>query len=106
MQHLYALSFSGVITVLLAISILYFDYGFWHERYSRSEELVPATLEQAKPVTETASPGSMIGGFFREASDRAKAVKANTPRFLEGKETYTKDSASTTEKNTASSTVE
>lgn len=106
MQQLYAFSFSGAITFLLAVSILYFDYGFWHDRYSRSEDLAPLAVEQAKPEIETISPGAMVSGFFKEVSDRAKEMKANTPRFLEGKEVYsTSESTSTKEKiKTSSST--
>ena len=36
---MYGFIFAGSITALIAGFILYTDYGFWHERYQRSDDL-------------------------------------------------------------------
>ena len=93
MQHVYALAFSGLVTSILGIGILYFDYGFWHDKYSSKEKV--ATLEQKNPVGESQSPGQLMGDFFKEASTRINSIKESKPNFLEGKEVYTQESSST-----------
>jgi uncharacterized membrane protein YraQ (UPF0718 family) len=96
MQHVYAAVFAGLVTVILASYILYMDYGFWHEKYNRNDEALLVT--EVAPVTvdseEVLSPGEMIQGFFKEASDKFKTVGTSNPAFLEGKDTYTKESVS------------
>jgi hypothetical protein len=91
MQHVYAAVFAGFITVLLGVMILYFDYGFWHERYSREETLEEVQVPSVAPV-EVRSPGDMLGGFFKEARSRLDTIKTSSSSLLEGKETYNRSS--------------
>jgi hypothetical protein len=95
MQHVYALFISGVITMVLASAILYFDYGYWHERYSRSDAMITDTEMKNAPVTQTVSPGEMLGDFFKEASVRIQALNETKATILDGKEVYSKDSTTT-----------
>jgi hypothetical protein len=90
MQHLYAILFAGCITGLIAMVILYFDYGFWHERYTRAEDIVEVHTT-GDPMVTVQSPGEMIGGFFREASDKLKNINVSSTSLLEGKDTYSRD---------------
>lgn len=89
MQHVYAATFAGAITALAAATILYFDYGFWHERYSRNEVVEVQTVND--PLVTVQSPGEMIGGFFKEASQKLKAINTSSSSILEGKETYKRE---------------
>jgi hypothetical protein len=101
MQHMYAVTFAGLVTAMLGALILYFDYGFWHERYSRSESTrIEAKQEPAKEVVQASSPGDMMGSFFKEASERIGAIKDIRP--LEGKEVYVKERASSSVMSTSS----
>ena len=93
MQHVYSLVFSGTVTILLAVAILYFDYGFWHDKYS-SKDIVE-TKEQKSEVIEYESPGHLMGNFFKEAAVRINTIKESKPSFLESKELYTQESSST-----------
>lgn len=95
-QHVYAALFAGLITVILASYILYVDYGFWHEKYSRNEEalLVVEAAPEKVSSESVLSPGEMIQGFFKEASDKFKAVGTSESAFLEGKDTYIKEGGS------------
>lgn len=104
MQHMYALLFSGVVTAILGAAILYFDYGFWHERYSRSEVMVTNTEVKAAPEVTTISPGEMLGSFFKEATIRVQAIKETT--ILEGKEIYLKEATTTAATTTTSSQID
>jgi hypothetical protein len=91
---MYAATFAGIVTGLVAVAILYFDYGFWHERYSRTEQLSTASI-QTKTVDDdmvtVQSPGEMIGDFFKEASTKLQTIKVTKPEMLEGKEVYIKE---------------
>ena len=93
-QHVYAALFAGFITVILASYILYVDYGFWHEKYTRNDEalLVTEVVPKAVNSESVLSPGEMIQGFLKEASDKFKAVGTSESAFLEGKDTYSKES--------------
>jgi hypothetical protein len=97
MQHVYAVIFSAVITSLIASAILYYDYGFWHEKYSRTDSLVV----QVKPeeIIKTQSPGELIGSFLKEAKEKVNALQTGSSNILQNKEVYTKD-ATSTESNT------
>jgi cell division protein FtsB len=90
MQHVYALVFSGAVTLLLGAFILYFDYGFWRDKYS-AQDVVLVEKQQEK-VVETVSPGQMMDGFLKEVGVRMQALKTTKDTLLEGKEMYTKDS--------------
>jgi len=96
-QRVYAATFAGIVTGLVAVAILYFDYGFWHERYSRTEQLTTSSV-LTKTVDEdmvtVQSPGEMIGDFFKEASTKLQTIKVTRPDMLEGKEVYTKEEMS------------
>ena len=95
MQHVYAAIFAGSITFLLTAVILYFDYGFWHEKYRRDEVL--ETKSALDPMGTVQSPGEMIGSFFKEASIKLKEINLSGTNLLEGKDVYTKDVATTTD---------
>lgn len=92
MQHVFSLIVSGLVTAILAASILYFEYGFWRDRYSASEVVVVEKMSEDTEVPSV-SPGTMIGNFFNEATERVKTIK-DQRSLLEGKELYTKDSTS------------
>jgi hypothetical protein len=93
MQHVYAVVFSAVITSLLASVILYYDYGFWHERYSRSDSLI--TQVKSDEIKNTQSPGELMGGFLKEAKEKVGSINTNPSSLLQTKEVYTKDATST-----------
>lgn len=103
MQHVYAVTFSGTVTLFLAAIILYVDYGFWHEKYQRTEEV---KTQDKEFVTE--SPVQMLGNFFEEASERFKSIEKSGGSFLEGKEIYSRDGESLpqTENSTTTNDVE
>ncbi len=91
-RHIYALVIAGTITALIAAFILYVDYGFWHDRYIRTEEVEVTTGEEDQMIT-VRSPREMIDGFFDEARKKVKTIQFSNPaRVLEGKEKYSKDS--------------
>lgn len=96
MQHVFALAVSGAVTTLLGIGILYFDYGFWRERYSRSETATINTTISKKEEVTTVSPGQMLGGLFKEASVRIEAIKNDKIISLDGKEIYSKEEVQNT----------
>lgn len=73
----------------IASAILYFDYGFWRERYARTDVVEGATL--ADTPLQTESPGEMMSSFFREASSKIKGIHASSSNFLGGKEEYKKE---------------
>ena len=90
LQHLYAIIFAGSITILLAAVILYVDYGFWHEKYSRADGI--EVIDTTEPMVTVRSPGDMIGSFFTEASNKLKTIDVSaSAEVLTGKETYTNE---------------
>lgn len=92
MQHVYAAIFSGVVTALLAAIILYYDYGFWRDKYSASDSVIVTASE---PEVTSISPGEMMDGFLKEVGMRMQALKSTKDTLLEGKEIYVNDSTST-----------
>ncbi len=101
MQHVYAVAFSGIITALLGAFILYYDYGFWHDRYS-AKDVTVVEKKDTKEV-ETISPGEMMNGFLKEVGMRMQELKNTKTTVLEGKEVYTKEESSSTESQTGPS---
>ncbi len=89
MQHVYAIVFSGAVTLFLGSIILYFDYGFFRDKYSAQDSVV-VEKQQEKEV-DTISPGQMMDGFLKEVGMRMQALKTTKDSFLEGKEMYSKD---------------
>lgn len=92
-QHMYAALFAGTITMLFAVIILYFDYGFWHEKYSRNEigiEVYSATSTDNDTVI-VSSPSDMIGNFVKEARDKLHGISNGKADILEGKDTYIRE---------------
>ena len=90
MKHVYAALGAGLITAGLAALILYVDYGYWHEKYSRGEG--DGTEPVAEEMVNVVSPGKMIGAFFQEASKKVKEIDLTVPEgILEGKDNYTKE---------------
>lgn len=87
-QHIYAAVFAGSITIVVAMIILYVDYGFWHERYVRDDLTVASTTASVStPIPE--SPGEMFSRFFGEAKGRLHSIDMPTKDMFIGKETYT-----------------
>ena len=84
MQHMYGFIFAGSITMLIAGFILYTDYGFWHERYDRSEDIVVDT------TTVVESPTEMLTSFWKEARIQLVNIGVTSASILEGKDTYTR----------------
>ena len=74
-QHVHAFVFAGTITGLIAIFILYTDYGFWHETYI-----------SAKVQEENAQNQESLGGFWEEAKSRFQAIRNGS--VLDGMETF------------------
>lgn len=85
-QHVYAAVFAGTITVVIAMIILYVDYGFWHEKYVKEELLVTATT-----TYKAESPTQMFSRFFSEAGTRFGEIKMPSKEMFQGKETYTNE---------------
>ena len=83
MQHIYAVIFAGAITALLASVILYVDYGFWHERYVRSEE-----TQITKDKQSSQSPFEMMSIFLSTAKKELDTLGTSGADLLEGKEVY------------------
>ncbi len=98
MRHVYAAVISGTITMFIAAIILYFDYGFWHEKYLRAEAV--ETIDEMKDTGTSSvtvqSPSEMVGAFFREASEKIKVINLDRPSFLDGKDVYRKEDATGT----------
>lgn len=86
-QKMYVTIISGSITLVIACVILYVDYGFWHERYKKDEEVILLQKEQEKPE----SPSQMMSRFLGEARSQFKTINVSPSKILEGKETYTND---------------
>jgi hypothetical protein len=87
MQHVHAFAFAGIITSLIAIFILYTDYGFWHEQY-KSDDILAG--EQASQME---SPAKAFSSFFSEAKMRFGSIGGSSSTILTGKEIYVKDEA-------------
>lgn len=89
-QYMYAAVFAGSLTILLAIVILYVDYGFWHERYVREDlSVASSTLSEVAPAPEP--PMKMFSRFFGEAKDRLQGIDMPSKDMFIGKETYVHD---------------
>lgn len=86
-QHVVALTVAGFFTAIFALLILYFDYGFFNDSYSRKEDIGDTAIR--KSTTE--SPTSMFGTFFREAQDRFRSIPKVTNGFFESSEVYKKE---------------
>jgi len=86
-QHVAALTVAGVFTAILALLILYFDYGFFNDSYSRGED----SKDTAIRASTTESPASMFGSFFREAQERFQSIPKATNGFFESGEVYKKE---------------
>ena len=99
MRHVYAAIFAGGCTCILAATILYFDYGFWHERYSRSDTL---EVTEVKNINDSQisvlSPGAMISDFFKEAIVKLGTIDLSRKNLLEGKDIYIKEAATSSSK--------
>jgi hypothetical protein len=83
LQQFHALVFSGLVTAVLAAAILYFDYGFWHERYTKDDTLIVENIEQ-----KSDSPVTMFSSLYNEAKEKLLSVKSGGGALLEGKKSY------------------
>jgi hypothetical protein len=92
---LHAFVFAGTITFVIAAVVLYYDYGFWHEHYSRgNDDVVVASSTSNQGLNE--SPFDALSRFFGEARDQFKGVASSSTSIFEGKESYSKAVESTT----------
>ena len=92
LQHIYAVIFAGSITLLIGAAILYFDYGFWRDRYSRTESF--ETQEEGglnTAVVVTKSPGDMFSDFMKEVSEKLEQVSTTSKDMLDGKDSYKRE---------------
>lgn len=87
-QYVYAAVFAGSITLMIAISILYIDYGFWHERYIRKDDLVATSTEIVKEQVVPESPLEAFSHFLGEAHDRFGSIDMPSKDIFSGKEVY------------------
>ena len=90
MQHIYAVLFAAGITILLASLLLYSEYGFWHERYQRSDSVAETISEPSLDVASK-SPLDMAAIFFKDAQDQLSKVKTSSQGLLDGKDVYTQE---------------
>ncbi len=89
-QHVHAIIFAGAITLLLAVAILYIQYGYWHGSYERAEVV---QNENETLITET--PKETLIRLFGEGKERFnQAISTLSP--LEGGEVTFDRSATTT----------
>jgi hypothetical protein len=92
LQSLYAVIFAGCVTMLLGTAILYFDYGFWRDRYVRTDSLeTEETGEPNMSVVTTKSPGLMFSDFMGEVSKRLEKVNTKSFDVLDGKDSYQRE---------------
>lgn len=68
-QHIHALVFAGVITSILAFLVLYFEYGFFHEKYSKQQVVFDEKIKE-KANEKIESPTEMIFNLFKEGKER------------------------------------
>jgi hypothetical protein len=93
MQHVYAFMFASLITGLIATYILYYDYGFWHDHYTKNNSLEVVTKgDIATSTVVPKSPFEIFSDFVEEAKKRSSAISFDTGKLLQGKETYIKES--------------
>ena len=90
MQQVYAVLFSGAITMGVAAFILYSDYGFWRETYNRND-IVEGKKTVKETVVDVQSPGDMMGDFLREAKAKVKTINVSSSNILQGKDVYNKE---------------
>jgi hypothetical protein len=88
-QHVYGAIFAGTITGLIACFILYADYGFWHERYIRADDVAVAHGEESVPKVKPESPSEVFSRFFGEVGERFGAIKMPSMDMIKGSEVYT-----------------
>lgn len=92
-QHIAAALFAGGVTLLLGVAILYFEYGFWHDRYDSREQETITVHEEPDPIIEVRSPKDMLTSFAKEAVVRLRDIKVTKPDLLEGKDVYTREAS-------------
>ena len=89
---MYAATFAACVTAIIAIGILYFDYGFWRERYNRNDIAEVVTTKNSNDQLITVeSPGEIISNFFKEASVKVKAINIDKSTLLQGKEEFKRE---------------
>ena len=91
MQHVYAFIFAGSITTLVAAFILYVDYGFWHEKYTRSEVSEETSYRSNNEEHSVESPSQTLSRFISDAKVQLQSISSSKEGLLEGKEVYIKE---------------
>ncbi|MEN9338086.1 MAG: hypothetical protein RIQ41_400 [Candidatus Parcubacteria bacterium] len=84
-QHIHAFVFASVVTGALAGIVLYSSYGFWHERYSASQQ------EEDSIVSQMPSPTESFSSFWQEAAKRIEGIGKASSGLLEGSAEYKKE---------------
>lgn len=88
-QQIHSLLLAGVITVLLAIIVLYSQYGFFHTRYDRNKIIAEEKITSETPQ-KLESPSEMLSNLFKEGQVRFSNIGSSTFNFFDNKEVYIK----------------
>lgn len=83
-QHAHAFFFAFIITMFIAVAILYFEYGFFRTKYDKNMVI----YEEVKKEESLESPSEMMGRFFGEAKDKMSNIKSGGANLLEGTEKF------------------
>jgi hypothetical protein len=87
-KHFHAIVFSAFVTGVIVICVLYFEYGFWREKYySVDGDMQVMTIEK-----ETVSPLNMFKNFV-SSFDKQIQLSKDGEGFLYNKETYSQKEA-------------
>lgn len=90
MQQIHATLFAGVITLLLAYTVFYSDFGWGAERYSATQ--AQETVSAKQSIEEgSVSPVEFIFSFAREAKARLDLVGTGSSSLFESEETYIRE---------------
>lgn len=89
-QRLHALFFAGGICLLLGIAILYTGYGYWHEEYSKDQQLYLEKQNENNYIGAV-SPLERMAELFKEGKDRLSNITSS----FGGGSTYQRNATST-----------
>ena len=89
-QHIHALTFSGIICFLLGVIILYYQYGFWHAEYVREEKV---KKEDTTVLTE--SPVDAFSQLVKEGSKRFSETMSSFTPFMESETAFDREATTT-----------
>jgi len=93
-QQLHAALFAGTITLILALLILYLEYGYWHTSYNRSYH-ASSTNNDETVLTET--PSQTIARLWGEGKDRLIGIQSSFHPLTGGGTTFDRSATNTKE---------